>query len=631
MLALGLAAIFLVCATGLVLDQIADWTGQRAGVTEIQDYATMSSAEFADKKDAIAEARPNVVADLRVKMAYEKRNLAGFLSGLNDTEAAGGHFATAFASAITTQNEQADKESGKAWEGPNRPEVMKAADEDWAEVLSEARSTFTGVADRIDGLIDTADENARKAIDNDGNMDKDKKDEALDNVSRDRLIALRGLTETKTDFDQTVKSIRGRKIFDSLVEYEGRHLKAAISALLTGNISTGLSDYLDAKKGGGVPAAAEATADGPGEKPGFIIEVMMLIAGIQWLFSQYWLYGVLLVLAALAIWALFGGAMHRVAALQAAREEKISPAEAIRFARSRFLSFFAAPLMPLAFVVALGVLIMGGGLLTNIPVIGPFIVGLLFIFAILLGLLIAFLLIGLLAGAGLMYPTIAVEGSDCFDGMSRSFTYIFSRPWRTVLYASAALVHGTLCYVFVRFFAFLALSATHCFCKAAVWTGGETLPGVADPDKIDVLWAAPTFQNLHTWNLEAMTTPQSIGALLVMAWVYLIVALVAAFALSYFTSSMTMIYYLLRREVDATDVDEVYVGEEEDDFLPPTEIAAEPAEDAEAPAEEEAPAQDTPADAEAPADDAPTDDDADADDADETAPEDEGEETKDAE
>jgi hypothetical protein len=82
---------------------------------------------------------------------------------------------------------------------------------------------------------------------------------------------------------------------------------------------------------------------------------------------------------------------------------------------------------------------------------------------------------------------------------------------------------------------------------------------------MDAMWARPTFTTLHEWNWEAMSGPESVGAVLLAIWVYLVIGGVMAFVLSYFSGSTTTIYYLLRREVDATDLDEVYVDDDEDD------------------------------------------------------------------
>ena len=144
--------------------------------------------------------------------------------------------------------------------------------------------------------------------------------------------------------------------------------------------------------------------------------------------------------------------------------------QALRFSSGKFLSFFAAPLIPLIIILVLGLFLFFGGLLLgNLGGWLAWIMGILFPIALVLGLLIAFLAIGLGGGCGLMYPTIAVEGSDAFDAISRSFSYVFARPWRTVAYGVIALVYGTICYLFVRLFAFIALAGTHWFVKGGIF------------------------------------------------------------------------------------------------------------------------------------------------------------------
>src|SRR5262249_25581613 len=68
------------------------------------------------------------------------------------------------------------------------------------------------------------------------------------------------------------------------------------------------------------------------------------------------IYLLLVILWTLATWALFGGAITRMAAVQVARpNEKVGMTEAVRFAWSRYKSFFSAPLFPLLFIVVLTV------------------------------------------------------------------------------------------------------------------------------------------------------------------------------------------------------------------------------------------------------------------------------------
>jgi len=49
--------------------------------------------------------------------------------------------------------------------------------------------------------------------------------------------------------------------------------------------------------------------------------------------------------------------------------------------------------------------------------------------------------------------------------------------------------------------------------------------------------------------------------------------LLGAFAISFYFSANTIIYYLMRREVDATELDDVYVEETEDEFGEPVATA----------------------------------------------------------
>jgi hypothetical protein len=54
-----------------------------------------------------------------------------------------------------------------------------------------------------------------------------------------------------------------------------------------------------------------------------------------------------------------------------------------------------------------------------------------------------------------------------------------------------------------------------------------------------------------------------IGAFMVSVWLYGFFLLVLGFGYSYFWSSSTIIYLLMRRKVDDTDLDEVYLEEDE--------------------------------------------------------------------
>jgi hypothetical protein len=60
------------------------------------------------------------------------------------------------------------------------------------------------------------------------------------------------------------------------------------------------------------------------------------------------------------------------------------------------------------------------------------------------------------------------------------------------------------------------------------------------------------------------------GAAIIVFWTNCVRALAFGFIFSYFWSASTVIYFLLRRQVDATELDEIFMPDEHDQHgLPP--------------------------------------------------------------
>ena len=191
--------------------------------------------------------------------------------------------------------------------------------------------------------------------------------------------------------------------------------------------------------------------------------VNLAVIGPLWLLRYHTIFFIILAAWALAVWAILGGAIARIAAVHVARDEKISIRQALRFSWGKSLSFIFAPLIPLIIILAAGVIVAIGGMLMYIPFLGPILVGLLFILALLAGFVMTLVGTGTVGGFNLMYPTIAVEGSDSFDAISRSFSYVFGRPWKKLFYSAVAIVYGAICFLFVRYFVYVMLALTHFF------------------------------------------------------------------------------------------------------------------------------------------------------------------------
>ena len=310
-----------------------------------------------------------------------------------------------------------------------------------------------------------------------------------------------------------------------------------------------------------------AAASVPALDPFYAIgsALRFVLVGPAWLMIVHPLYFVIFASLSLAIIAIFGGAISRIAAVDVARDEKISIRQSLKFSAAKFLSFLSAPLVPAVVFIGVGLAVAVAGLLTAIPYVGPIVVGAGFFLALLAGLLMTLILIGTIGGFGMMYPTIAAEGSDSFDAISRSFSYLYARPWRFIFYTLVSLIYGALTYLFVKLFLYLVI-------RLALASAGALLPlfgPAADgANRLAVLAPGPASPLNLAYDIPflSLNAGQDIGAFFIAFWVYLVVGLTAAFVLSLYFSLNTIIYYLMRAEVDATDPDEVYLEPGEDEF-----------------------------------------------------------------
>jgi hypothetical protein len=294
----------------------------------------------------------------------------------------------------------------------------------------------------------------------------------------------------------------------------------------------------------------------------------------------------------LAVWSLFGGAITRIAAVQIARNERIGMSEAIRFTMKRLLYYVTAPLFPLVFVLGLLIIMVIFGYFHMIPIFGDILVSGLFWWVMMgLGLLMAIALVGLV-GWPLMSATISTEGTDSWEAVSRSYTYVFQKPWHYVWYGIVAISYGAVVVFFIGFMGSFTVYLSK-------WGVSQT-PGVkkADREPAFLFVYAPTSFGWRTLLLDGvevdgqrivqngainekaydkyvgrdknyqgksdqLSTWNRIGAFLVMIWVGLLFLLVLGFGYSFFWSSATIIYLLMRKNVDTAELDEVYL--EEDD------------------------------------------------------------------
>jgi hypothetical protein len=283
------------------------------------------------------------------------------------------------------------------------------------------------------------------------------------------------------------------------------------------------------------------------------------------------LYSLLAGLWALAVWAICGGAVTRTVAVDLACGERVPWGKLVPFVATRFRAYFAAPLIPLAVVAA----VTAGSALFGLLLRADWstvVAGLLWPCLLLAWAAMTLLLVGLLFGWPLMFPTISVEGMDSFDALSRSNNYTFHRPLHYLFYALVATFLGILGWWLVSN---VAAAVIYLPFWAASWGGGE--PRIAaiiqhaqvnEPSILTVLNAGVAG--------PAQTLPLSgagkLGAGIIWFWVLCVKLVALGFLYSYFWTASTAVYYLLRRDVDATEMDEVYLEDDKGEApqgLPP--------------------------------------------------------------
>jgi len=294
--------------------------------------------------------------------------------------------------------------------------------------------------------------------------------------------------------------------------------------------------------------------------PGVVYNVADYLRAVKWAIRYHAVYCVIFGIIKLCLVSIAGGAICRIAALQFARDEKPGITEALAFSTKRFASFFTTPLVPAAIIILVGACIFLLGLIGNIPLgLGELIVGISMPVALVGGAIIAVVMIGTIAGFNLMFPAVAYDGSDCLEAVSRSFNYVYVRPWRLGFYTVTAGVYGAIGYVFVRLFAFLLLWSTYHVLRLGVWL--DSTRGLAD--KVMAIWPEPSFSQLAAYSAAAGNWSESIAAFLVYLFVLAIVGLVVSFIISFYFSASTVIYALMRNKVDNTALEEIYTEPEE--------------------------------------------------------------------
>jgi len=266
----------------------------------------------------------------------------------------------------------------------------------------------------------------------------------------------------------------------------------------------------------------------------------------------------------LVVWSFFAGATNRVAAYRIARDESITMREALLFAGCNWKSHFLAILLIAIFIAACFYLSALGGLICRIPYAGEIILIPGFLLVLLAAFLIILLLAGLLFGFNIISAAISVDKSDSFDAISRSYSYVLGRPWHILLFTLLPILFLFFFLYFSRFFLQVALDSV------AYGMGDKFKPIMTYMNSGD-------YAILSGLDIDVTIRISAVALRIIYLLTHFFIV---ATAIAYWLSANTKAYFLLRKDVDGDEVDEMFLEEEE---LPLEEREEEMKPEAEAP------------------------------------------------
>ncbi len=276
------------------------------------------------------------------------------------------------------------------------------------------------------------------------------------------------------------------------------------------------------------------------------------------------LIGLALLAWTLFVWSLFGAALCRISAVQIARQSNVGLGESLKFAVTRYFSFFSSPILPFAGIAGIVLFAAIGALFLYVPILNT-VAGALWILPLLAGFVIVTALFGLALGWPLMYAAIGAEATESFDALSRAFSYVLGRPWNYLFYGVVAILYGGIVMIFTTTF---AQAMVHMSQYVVSWGYGDTT----------LLYALAPEAPGWSESFGPASTPdapapkpsgsQYMTAMLVSFWTHALFMGIVGLAYSYFWTQVTAIYFLLRQDVDETEIEEVYLEEEEEEPFP---------------------------------------------------------------
>lgn len=295
---------------------------------------------------------------------------------------------------------------------------------------------------------------------------------------------------------------------------------------------------------------------------------------------QVFFYSLFGSLWSMLVWSFFGVGITRVCLLRLTRDERAGLDDALEYSIQKSLTAMLAVSLPMLAVFLLCIPTFLMGLVMGFD-LGIVLVGIFWFVVLAMAIVMAVLLAGLLFGWPLIISSVACEGQNAFDAMTRAFAYTFQRPLNYFLYIVIAILFGGFCWV-------IASQVTEGVVNLGYWStswgtnavSGNRIDLIEHGALVDVQangtqpagdGANPVEPGMTSIDVTGPERKSlQFGRNLIGFWNGFARTVCVAFIYGLFWCMASAIYLLLRKDVDETEMDEIYIVDERRTYeLPP--------------------------------------------------------------
>jgi hypothetical protein len=249
---------------------------------------------------------------------------------------------------------------------------------------------------------------------------------------------------------------------------------------------------------------------------------------------------------ALGAWSLVGVILCRRSAFLFVCNDQSTVARAVKYGLRRWGDSIRSPLIPLAAALLIGIIISGVGLLGRLPYWGSAWLFLISPIVAVLGVVMAFLLLATMLAWPLMVAAVAIDDCESFGGLSRAYSILTSRPWQTTGYIIFGLLVGLI-----------LMAVTMAVGETTIWCGVSATAFGSGGEQVRKSLVSPLTTLVHE--------------------------IVTGIGISFFWSAATVIYLLLRQDVDGVPLDRIALDDDDRPVRDPLPVVGIPATDAKPP------------------------------------------------